>query len=96
MTKMAAMHIYGKTPLNLLRYQWTDFHETWYMYVAFGTTAHHNLFKLWPWADHDLFFGQVKFGDLGFSIWKNENSGYLRNFWACDIRVGTHRHLIEP
>ena len=45
-----------------------DFHETWY--VALGTHAHHNLFKWWPWNDLDLFYGKVKFGNLGFFMGK--------------------------
>ena len=55
-----------------------DFHETWY--VASGTPAHHSLFKWWPWSDLDLFYGKVKFGNLGFSIGKSENSGFFRNY----------------
>ena len=33
MTKMAATPMYGKKPFKnlLLRNQWTDFHETWYV-----------------------------------------------------------------
>ena len=54
-----------------------DFHETWY--VALGTPAHHSLFKWWPWNDLDLFYNNVKFGNLGFSIGKSENSGFFRN-----------------
>ena len=45
-----------------------NFNETWY--VASGTTAHHNLLKLLPWVDFDLFFGNVKFSNLGFYIEK--------------------------
>ena len=46
MTKIAATKpIYAKTPSKnlLLRNQWTDFNETWY--VASGTPVHYNLFK---------------------------------------------------
>ena len=69
MTKMAAMSIYGKNPSKNLLQNWqADFHETWY--VASGTPAHHSLFKRWPWSDLDLFYGKVKFGNLGF-YWKN-------------------------
>ena len=41
MTKMASTPIYGKKTFKnlLLRNQWTDFHETWY--VALGTWVHH-------------------------------------------------------
>ena len=72
-TKMAAMPIYGKNPSkNLpLRNWWTDFHKTWY--VALVTPAHHSLFKWWPRVDLDLFYGKVKFGNIGLSIGKSEN-----------------------
>ena len=66
MTKMTAMCIYGKTFKNLPRNQPTDFHKTWY--VASGTQARHILFKLWPSVELDLFYGKVKFCNLGFSI----------------------------
>ena len=29
------------------------------------------------WSDLDLFYGKVKFGNLGFSMGKSENSGFL-------------------
>ena len=62
----------------LLQNRQADFHETWY--VASGTPAHHSLFKWWPWSDLDLFYGKVKFGNLGFSMGKGENSGFFRNY----------------
>ena len=44
MTKIAAMPIYSKNLKNLLlQNRLADFHETWY--VAFGTPAHHSLYK---------------------------------------------------
>ena len=81
MTKMAAMPIYGKKPFkNLLLQNWqADFHETWY--IASGTPAHHSLFKWWPWVDLDLFYGKVKFGNLGFSIGKSENFQNYCSLW---------------
>ena len=45
-----------------------NFNETWY--VASGNTAHHNLLTLLPLVDFDLFFGNVKFSNLGFYIEK--------------------------
>ena len=62
----------------LLRNRRADFHETWY--VAFVTPAHYSLFKWWPSSDLDLFNGKVKFGNLGFSMGKSENSGFFRNY----------------
>ena len=38
-------HISSKHFKNLLRNQWADYHETWY--VALGTQANHTLFKSW-------------------------------------------------
>ena len=32
----------------------------------------------------DLFCGEVKFGNLGFSIGKSESSGFFRNY--CSLR----------
>ena len=55
-----------------------DFHET--CYVASRTPAHYSLLKWWPWSDIDLFYGKVKFDNLGFSIWKSENSRFFRNY----------------
>ena len=71
-------HIWKKPFKNLLQNRRADFHETWY--VASGTPAHHKLFKWWPWCDLDLFYGKVKFGNIGFSIGKSENSGFFRNY----------------
>ena len=31
-------------------------------------------------CEYDLFYGKVKFGNLGISIGKRENSGYFRNY----------------
>ena len=77
MTKLAAMPIYSKILKNLLlQNRQADFHETWY--VASGTPAHYSLYDWWPWSDLDLFYGKVKFGNLGFSIEKSENSGFFK------------------
>ena len=32
------------------------------------------------WVDLDLFYGKVKFCNLGFSIGKSENSGFFQKF----------------
>ena len=47
--------------------------ETWH--AASGTKALQSLYKQCPWVDLDLFYGKVKFGNLGFSTGKSENSG---------------------
>ena len=74
-------HIWSKPFKNLLlQNRRADFHETWYL--ASGTPAHHSLFKRWPWSDLDLFYGKVKFGNLGFSIGKSEISRFFRNYWS--------------
>ena len=84
MTKMAAMPIYGKNPSKIFfsgtggpisKKPWS---------VALVTPAHHGLFKWWSWVDLDLFYGKVKFGNLGFSIEKRENFWFFRTIAACD------------
>ena len=45
------------------------------------------------WSDLDLFYSKVKFGDLGFSMGKSENSGISETIAASDLKVG--RQLIE-
>ena len=50
MTKMAAMPIYGKI---LTKSSSPEPKSRW-------------LFTLWPWVDHDLFYGKVKFCPLCF------------------------------
>ena len=47
------------------------------------------------WSDLDLFYGKVKFGNLGFSIGKSENSGFSETIVASDLKVSRIRHLIE-
>ena len=69
MTKMAAMHIYGKNLKKfLLQNQKADDLETWY--AASGARVLLNFFKWWPWVDLDLFYGKVKFGPLCFCMEK--------------------------
>ena len=45
--------------------------------------------------DLDLFYGSAKFGDLGFSMRKSENSGFFRNYSASDLKAGRCRQLIK-
>ena len=76
MTKMAAMLYMVKTFENLLLQNQMSYDlETWH--VASGTQALQSLYKWWPWVDLDLFYGKVKFGNLGFSIGKSRNSGFF-------------------
>ena len=96
MTKMAATPIYGEKPFKnlLLRNRWTDFHET--RYVALGTPAHHSWFKWWPWADLNLFYGKVKFCNLGFFIEKKMKTvDFSETIAASDLKIGRSRHLIK-
>ena len=67
--------------------------ETWH--ASLGTQALQMLYKWLPWVDLDLFYGKVKFGNLGFSIGKSENSGFSETIAACDLKVGRCRQLIE-
>ena len=47
------------------------------------------------WSDLYLFYGKVKFGNLGFSIGKSENSGFSETIAASDLKVGRCRQVIE-
>ena len=47
------------------------------------------------WSDLNLFYGKVKFGDLGFSMGKSENSGFFRKYCTSDLKVGRCRQLNE-
>ena len=47
------------------------------------------------WSDLELFNGKVKFGNLGFSMGKSENSGFFSTIAASDLKVGRCRQLIE-
>ena len=86
-----------KTLKNLLlKNRQADFHETWY--VSLGTSAHCSLFKLGPWSDLDLFYGKVKFGNIGFSIGKSDGSmvvDFSKAIAASNMKVSKSRHLIE-
>ena len=55
------MSINGKNPLKIF---FPGTSRT--ISVASGTMAQHNLLKLSPWVDLDLFFVNVKFSNLGF------------------------------
>ena len=80
MTKMAAIVKYIVKPIKdfLPWKQWNNFNETWY--IASETTANYNLFRLLPWVDLDLFFGKVKFCNLGFYIKKCDSDGFFGNY----------------
>ena len=67
--------------------------ETWH--VALGTQALQSLYKWWLWVDLDLFYRKVKFGNLGFSIGKSENSGFSETIAANDLKIGSSRHQNE-
>ena len=53
------------------------------------------LYKVCINGDIDLFYGKVKFGNLGFSIGKSENSGFSETIAACDLKIGRCRQLVE-
>ena len=74
MTKKAATPIYGKMLKTFKKSQNRKSYdlETWH--ATLGTQALHSLYIWCPWVDLGLFYGKVKFGNLGFSIGKNENS----------------------
>ena len=60
--------------------------ETWQ--AASGTQVLQSLYKLWIWVDIDLFYGKVKFGNLGFYIKiKVKTMGFSATNAACDYTV---------
>ena len=67
-------------------------------HAALGTQALQSLYKWWPWVALNLFYGKVKFGFLGFSIGKSENSGYFRNYcslWSESWEMQTTNWINE-
>ena len=48
-----------------------------------------------PWSDIDLFYGKVKFGNLGFLWEKVKTKDFSETIAACDLKVGRCRQLIE-
>ena len=83
-----------KTFKNLL-FQNRKFYDLEIWHAASETQALQSLYKWLLWVDLDLFYGKVKFGNLGFSIGKSENSGFSENIAACDLKVGRCRQLVE-
>ena len=48
------------------------------------------------WSDVDLFYGKVKFGNLGFSMGKNvKTEDFSETIAASDLKVGRCRQFIE-
>ena len=47
------------------------------------------------WSDLDLFYGRVKFGNLGFSIGKVETWDFSETNAANDLKDGRCRQLIR-
>ena len=92
MSKMATKPIYGKRAFKNLQNQQKNFHETWY--VALRTPTYHSLLK-YLWLDLDLFYGKVKFGNLGFSIGKVKTMDSSETIATCDLKVGRCRQLVE-
>ena len=73
-TNMAAMPIYGKnlkksssSPEPIDRWPWNLVCS-----IVYGSTTKVT-FKLWPRVDLDSFYAKVKFGHIGFCMWKSEN-----------------------
>ena len=47
------------------------------------------------WSDLDLFYGQVKFGNLGFLWEKVKTVDFSEIIAASDLKAGRCRQLIE-
>ena len=63
-TKMAALPIYGKKPSKIFTPELVD----WFprnLVCCIGDSCPSYLFKWWSWVDLDLFYGKVKFGNIG-------------------------------
>ena len=48
-----------------------------------------------PSSDLDLFYSNVKFGNIGFSMEKVKTVDFSETIAACDLIVGRCRELIE-
>ena len=82
MTNMAAMLMYGK---NIKKSSSPEPIDPWpwnlVCSIMYGSTI--SLFKLWPWADLNLFYAKVKFGHIGFCMGKSENYLFFGNY--CNL-----------
>ena len=47
------------------------------------------------WSDLDLFYGKVKFGNLGFYMGKVKTVDFSETIAASDLKVGRCRQLFE-
>ena len=81
MTKMAVMPKFGKNPSKIFLTGTGRLISTKLVMEHQGRLfiIHVVCSKDDPGVNLDLLYDKVKFGNLGFSMWKWENSGYLRN-----------------
>ena len=49
----------------------------WNLICSIGNSGPSKFVQMMTWVDLDLFYSKVKFGNLGFSIGKSENSGFF-------------------
>ena len=90
MTKVAATPIYGKNLEKLIFFSRTGSS----MILKVG--MQHRGLKLYKVCiNGDAGLTLVKFGNLGFSMGKSENSGFSETIAACDLKVGRCRQLVE-
>ena len=77
MTKTAAMPIYGKNPSKSSSPEPAGrFSRN--LVCNIGDSSPSKFVQMMTWSDLDLFYGKVKFGNLGFSVGKRENSAFFR------------------
>ena len=95
MTKMATMPIYGKNPSKI-------FSGTGRPISTKLGMKHRGLQPIIDCSNENprvtltyIFYGKVKFRNLGFSTGKSENSGFSETIAACDLKVGGCRQLIS-
>ena len=81
MTKMAAMPIYGKNHFKTLLFR------NYSGQILMKLCMKHQRPKPFiicanydPWVDLDLFYGKVKFCNLGFYMGKCDNNGFFGNY----------------
>ena len=79
MTKMAAMPIYGKNTLKIF-FPGTTGQILMKLCMKHQTPKPFIIYANYDWVDLDLFYGKVKFCNLGFYMGTCENDGFFGNY----------------
>ena len=78
MTKIATTPICGKNPSKI--FSGTGRLISMNLVCSIGDSCPSLFVQMMTLSDLDLFYGKVKFGNLGFSMGKSENSGFFRKY----------------